>query len=143
MTEKQDLRNRLVVGRRRDGRREFDEAAVQELVELCLKPGVSIARAAMDLDVNPNQLRRWISRYQQQLLQSARDPDPMVIDGVSIDAPGPKVRSRGDMRSPPAFVPVVSPPVAAGIDFATVVDGARATRAATQRRRIRSRRSER
>ncbi|WP_157677844.1 transposase [Burkholderia ubonensis] len=57
MTEKQDLRSRLVVGRRRDGRREFDEAAVQELVELCLKPGVSIARAAMDHDVNPNQLR--------------------------------------------------------------------------------------
>ncbi len=67
MTEKKDLRSRLVVGRRRDGRREFDEAAVQELVELCLKPGVSIARAAMGHDVNPNQLRRWISRRQQLL----------------------------------------------------------------------------
>ncbi|WP_175924246.1 transposase [Burkholderia latens] len=113
MTEKQDLRSRLVVGRRRDGRREFNEAAVQELVELCLKPGVSIARAAMDHDVNPNQLRRWISRYQQQLLQAARDPDPMVIDGVSIDVPGPRGRSPVDMRSPPAFVPAVSPSVPA------------------------------
>ncbi|WGS47177.1 transposase [Burkholderia sp. JSH-S8] len=110
MTEKQDLRSRLVVGRRRDGRREFDEAAVQELVELCPKPGVSIARAAMDHDVNPNQLRRWISRYQQQLLQASRDPDPMVIDGVSIDAPGPRVRSPVDISPPPAFVPVVSSP---------------------------------
>src|SRR5690242_12110997 len=108
MTEKQDLRSRLVVGRRRDGRREFDEAAVQELVELCLKPGVSIARAAMDHDVNPNQLRRWISRYRQQMLQASRDPDPMVIDGGSIDAPGPRVRSPVDMSPPPAFVPVVS-----------------------------------
>ncbi|WP_080420011.1 transposase [Burkholderia ubonensis] len=113
MTEKQDLRSRLVVGRRRDGRREFDEAAVQELVELCLKPGVSIARAAMDHDVNPNQLRRWISRYQQHMPRAPRDPDPMVIDGVSIDVPGPRGRSPVDMSSPPAFVPVVSPPAPA------------------------------
>ncbi|SFY46625.1 hypothetical protein SAMN03159408_07167 [Burkholderia sp. NFPP32] len=43
MTEKQDLRSRLVVGRRRDGRREFDEDAVRELIGFCLKSGVSIA----------------------------------------------------------------------------------------------------
>ncbi|MCB4347820.1 transposase [Burkholderia vietnamiensis] len=79
MTEKQDLRSRLVVGRRRDGRREFDEAAVQELVELCLKPGVSIARMAMDHDVNPNQLRRWISRYQQHTLQTPTRPNTVQI----------------------------------------------------------------
>lgn len=36
MTEKQDLRSRLVVGRRRDGRREFDEDAVRKLVEFCI-----------------------------------------------------------------------------------------------------------
>lgn len=53
MTEKQDLRSRLVVGRRRDGRREFDEDAVRELGEYC-QPEVSITRAAMDHDVNPN-----------------------------------------------------------------------------------------
>ncbi|KIP17118.1 transposase family protein [Burkholderia sp. MSHR3999] len=100
MTEKQDLRSRLVVGRRRDGRREFDEAAVQELVELCLKPGVSIARAAMDHDVNPNQLRRWISRYQQHMPRAPRDPDPIVIDGASIDVSGSRGRSPVDMRSP-------------------------------------------
>ncbi|WP_241969282.1 transposase, partial [Burkholderia pseudomallei] len=67
MTEKMDLRSRLVVGRRLDGRREFDEDAVRELVGFCLKPGVSIARAAMDHDVNPNRLRRWISRHQQHV----------------------------------------------------------------------------
>ncbi|KGW98317.1 transposase IS3/IS911 family protein [Burkholderia pseudomallei MSHR456] len=54
MTEEQVLRSRLVVGRRRDGRREFVEDAVRELGEYCLKPGVSITRAAMDHDVNPN-----------------------------------------------------------------------------------------
>ncbi|MBW5288298.1 hypothetical protein [Burkholderia gladioli] len=40
MSEKQDLRSRLVVGRKRDGRREYDDAARDELVQLCLQPGV-------------------------------------------------------------------------------------------------------
>ncbi|MFP3801951.1 transposase [Paraburkholderia sp. SIMBA_027] len=108
MTEKQDLRSRLVVGRRRDGRREFDEDAVRELVEFCLKPGVSIARAAMDHDVNPNQLRRWISRHQQQTLQTPTRPDPLVIDGVSIDISGPT--RRAPVSDAQAFVPVVTLP---------------------------------
>ncbi|WP_071761543.1 transposase [Burkholderia ubonensis] len=106
MTEKQDLRSRLVVGRRRDGRREFDEEAVRELVEFCLKPGVSIARAAMDHDVNPNQLRRWISRHQQQTLQTPTRPGPLVIDGGSIDIPGPM--HRAPVSEAQAFVPVVT-----------------------------------
>ncbi|MBN3783632.1 transposase [Burkholderia sp. Ac-20345] len=109
MTEKQDLRSRLVVGRRRDGRREFDEEAVRELVEFCLKPGVSIARAAMDHDVNPNQLRRWISRHQQHTLQTPPRPDPLVIDGVSIDIPGSA--RRVPMSEAQAFVPVVTAPL--------------------------------
>ncbi|MEK6381850.1 transposase [Burkholderia cenocepacia] len=108
MTEKQDLRSRLVVGRRRDGRREFDEDAVRELVEFCLRPGVSIARAAMDHDVNPNQLRRWISRHQQHTLQTPMRPDPLVIDGVSIDIPGPA--RRVPVSEAQAFVPVVTAP---------------------------------
>ncbi|WP_186144487.1 transposase [Burkholderia gladioli] len=108
MTEKQDLRSRLVIGRRRDGRREFDEDAVRELIEFCLKPGVSIARAAMDHDVNPNQLRRWISRHQQHMLQTATNRDPLVIDGVSIDIPG--TAHRVPMSEARAFVPVVTTP---------------------------------
>ncbi|WP_243712159.1 transposase [Burkholderia pyrrocinia] len=64
----------MAVGHRRESRRAFDEDAVRELVELCLKPDVSIARAAMDHDVNPNQLRRWISRQQQRTLQTPRGP---------------------------------------------------------------------
>lgn len=84
MNENQDLRSRLVVGQKRGGHREFNEDAVRELVALCLRPGVSIARAAMDHDVNPNQLRRWIVRYQPQILHNSREPEPMVVDGVSI-----------------------------------------------------------
>ncbi|KVV42275.1 transposase [Burkholderia territorii] len=112
MTEKQDLRSRLVVGRKRDGRREFDEAARQELVELCLKPGVPIARAAMDYDVNPNQLRKWITNYQQrQLAQSQLAPGAAVADGVHIDIPVSTIRHT-PAESPSAFMPVVSAPPA-------------------------------
>lgn len=48
---------------------------------------MSIARAAMDHDVNPNQLRRWTARYQTQVQHGCPASDPMVIDGVSIDVP--------------------------------------------------------
>lgn len=111
MIENRDLRSRLVVGQKRDGRREFDEDAVRELVVLCLKPGVSIARTAMEHSVNPNQLRRWISRYQQQqILSSAGNPDPMVIDGVSIDIATSTAESLESEKTMPAFVPVIAGP---------------------------------
>jgi transposase len=114
MTEKSDLRSRLVVGQRRDGRREFDEDAVHELVTLCLKPGVSVARTAMDHDVNPNQLRRWVTRYQQrQVPHVPADPgpsEPMVIDDVPIDVVREAARSPSNVSVTPAFVPVVTAP---------------------------------
>lgn len=111
MNENRDLRSRLVVGQKRDGRREFNEDAVRELVALCLKPGVSIARAAMDHAINPNQLRRWITRYQQQILHDPREPDPTVIDGVSIDIAAPTVGSPRNTGTLPVFVPVIPAPV--------------------------------
>jgi transposase len=111
MNENQDLRSRLVVGQKRDGRREFNEDAVRELVALCLRPGVSIARAAMDHVVYPNHLRRWIVRYQPQILHSSREPEPMVVDGVSIDISAPSIKDSAEANTLPAFVPVVPSPI--------------------------------
>ncbi|OXJ20850.1 transposase, partial [Burkholderia sp. HI2714] len=108
MTEKQDLRSRLVVGRKRDGRREFDEAARQELVELCLKPGVSIARTAMDHDVNPNQLRKWIASHQQRQVKGSSG-DGAVRGDAPADARESAARHSW-LEAPSAFVPVVSTP---------------------------------
>jgi transposase len=107
MNERKDLKSRLVIGMKRDGRREYDEGALEELVDLCLKPGVSIARMAIEHDVNPNQLRKWISRYQQR----QQDRESMLIDGVSIDMAPTRARAIESPQS--AFVPVVaaSPPV--------------------------------
>jgi transposase len=80
-----ELKSRLVVGRKRDGRRRYSVVAKQELVAACLKPGISVARMAYEHGVNANLLRKWITQYQG--------------DGaVAIDAPGAMV---------PAFVPVV------------------------------------
>lgn len=88
MTEKKDLRSRLVIGQKRDGRREYDGEARDELIGLCLKRGVSIARTAMEHDINPNLLRTWVTQYRQK--QAAREPlaqIPEVPDGVMIDMP--------------------------------------------------------
>ena len=101
MSEKKDLKSRLVTGMKRDGRREYDEDALDELVELCLKSRVSIARMAIEHDVNPNQLRKWIARYQQRQVR-----DLTADDGVSIDMVPTLTRAIEPVQ--PAFVPVVT-----------------------------------
>ena len=58
--ELDDLRQRLVVGRKRDGRCVYDEAAKAQLVALCKRPGVSVARLARECGVNANQVSRWL-----------------------------------------------------------------------------------
>jgi transposase len=109
MTEKHDLKSRLTIGRKRDGRREFDEDAIEELVQLCLKPGVSIARTAMDHDVNPNQLRRWITRYQQrESTHASAIRETEAVDGVSIDMAPARSRASDPPQQP--FVPVIAAP---------------------------------
>jgi len=63
MTEmNEELLARLVVGRKRDGRCNYDPLAKQALVGKCLKPGVSVARVAMLYGINANLLRTWIAK---------------------------------------------------------------------------------
>ncbi len=85
---KSQLSRPLVIGHLRDGRCRYDPVAKQELVDICLQPGVSIARKALDYGVNANLLRKWINQYQ---------------------APR-QVRNADDLASTlPAFVPIVAP----------------------------------
>jgi len=56
----EDLKLRLVVGRKRDGRSVYDEAAKAELVTLCMRPGASVSRLARECGVNANQVSRWL-----------------------------------------------------------------------------------
>lgn len=56
----EDLKRRLVVGHKSDGRSVYDEAAKSELVALCRQPGASVSRLARECGVNANQVGRWL-----------------------------------------------------------------------------------
>ena len=89
MTEQTtELKQRLVVGRKQDGRNCYDPQAKRELVEACLRPGVSVAKLALTHGINANLLRTWISNYQRQLLA-----------GVSLQP---------SAAMPAAFIPVMA-----------------------------------
>jgi transposase-like protein len=53
----------LVVRGAINGRRTYSKAAKQALVQLCLRPGVSVAGTALAHGINANLLRRWMTRY--------------------------------------------------------------------------------
>jgi transposase len=56
----EDLKRRLVVGHKSDGRSVYDESAKAELVTLCMQPGASVSRLARECGVNANQVGRWL-----------------------------------------------------------------------------------
>ena len=92
MTEKPiELSKRLVVGHKRDGRSLYDKEAKRELIEACLRPGVSVARMGLQHGINANLLRTWITRYRRQC---AGHPPALAVSGTT------------------AFVPVVAAEVA-------------------------------
>ena len=92
MTEQiAELKQRLVVGHKQDGRCCYDPQAKRELIEASLQPGVSVAKLALAHGVNANLLRTWIGKHQRQLLAAnssrttATTPSPF-IPVVSIKA---------------------------------------------------------
>lgn len=88
MTEQTtELKQRLVVGRKRDGRNCYDLQAKRELIEASLQPGVSVAKLALMHGINANLLRKWIGKHQRQSLV-----------GGSL---------RPSIITPAAFIPVV------------------------------------
>ena len=69
MTEQiTELKQRLVIGRKADGRCCYDPQAKRELIETCFLPGVSVAKLALAHGINANLLRTWITKYQRQSL---------------------------------------------------------------------------
>ena len=50
---------------RRDGRRRYEPASKERLIEACLRPGVSLAGLALQHGVNANLLRKWVARRRQ------------------------------------------------------------------------------
>ncbi|MCP1907256.1 MULTISPECIES: transposase [unclassified Bradyrhizobium] len=79
---------RETLGVLRNGRRRYGPASKQQLVEVCLRPGGSLAGLALQHGVNANLLRKWLAKRQ---LQSGNGP--------------------AEARAPiaPAFIPVSAP----------------------------------
>ena len=55
----------LIVRHGRDGRCLYDPEAKRELVRVCLQPGTSIAKVALEHGINANLLRKWIDLYRE------------------------------------------------------------------------------
>ena len=69
MTEQiTELKQRLVVARKQDGRCCYDPQAKRELIEACFLPGVSVAKLALAHGINANLLRTWMTKHQRQSL---------------------------------------------------------------------------
>jgi len=69
MTEQMtELKQRLVVSRKQDGRCCYDPQAKRELIEASLQPGVSVAKLALAHGINANLLRTWMTKHQRQSL---------------------------------------------------------------------------
>ncbi|MGC8732939.1 MAG: IS66-like element accessory protein TnpA [Halothiobacillaceae bacterium] len=92
MTEQTtELVRPLVVGHKRDGRSCYDPEAKRQLIEACLRPGVSVARLAMQHGVNANLLRTWITRYRKQCETSGAVAALPAFVPVATVSPGPRV----------------------------------------------------
>jgi transposase len=52
---------RLVIRHKNDGRAVYDPQANAQVVQACKRPGVSVARMALQCGINVNLLRRWIA----------------------------------------------------------------------------------
>jgi transposase len=84
MTEQiSELKQRLVVGRKQDGRSCYDPQAKRELIEAGLQPGVSVAKLALAYGINANLLRTWMTKHQRQSLaggsvQRSAVPAPFI-----------------------------------------------------------------
>jgi transposase len=97
-----ELAQRLVVGRKRDGRSIYDEKAKHELILACREPGASLAKVARACGVNANQLASWVRQYERSVAQStppigeivqaqAQDFVPMRIEAAEQAAAEPVV----------------------------------------------------
>jgi transposase len=94
-----EIVQRLVIGRKRDGRNCYDPEAKRELVEACLRPGVSVARLAMQHGVNANLLRIWIGRYRKKQESGLAMPAPFSAFVPVVTAKLPALAGRSGLQA--------------------------------------------
>jgi transposase len=79
-----ELAQRLVVGRKRDGRCVYDERAKLDLVMAARQPGVSVAAIARGCGVNANQVSRWLREHEQRQLPK-RTAEVAEVDSAFVE----------------------------------------------------------
>ena len=102
----------LVVGHRSNGRNIYSKQGKLRLVEICLRPGISLARVALQNGLNANLLHRWVREYLDgqrsvhagtsvagqflPVLPMSKSARPATADSViEIDVAGATIRLRG------------------------------------------------
>jgi transposase len=92
----EDLKRRLVVGHKSDGRSVYDKAAKSALVALCLQPGASVSRLARECGVNANQVGRWLREHGHggRARKAVADVVPAPAAFVAVSMPPPSTTRR-------------------------------------------------
>jgi transposase len=100
----EDLKRRLVVGHKSDGRSVYDESAKAELVALCMQPGASVSRLARECGVNANQVGRWLRENGQGRRRTAVATAPKPASFVAVPVlPAPATPVVQDVGVAPAM----------------------------------------
>ena len=76
----EELARRLVIGHKRDGRSIYDAQAKAELIEICRRGEVSMAKLARECGVNANQLNSWVRQRERVLAAGAPGLTGEVIE---------------------------------------------------------------
>lgn len=101
----EDLARRLVVGRKRDGRGIYDPSAKQELVEICRRAGVSVAKVARECGINANLLATWL-RKREAALADVVDVGADPAAAAFIAVPIAQVRHEPVQSTQPCVAPM-------------------------------------
>ena len=84
MQKNTEVLSGLVVGHKSDGRCRYDPKVKQELIRQCMKPGVSVARMALQHGVNTNLLRTWITKAQRAIAKQMVVPEVSAPDAQAF-----------------------------------------------------------
>lgn len=83
-----ELKSRLVTGHRQDGRCVYDPKVKAEIVRICMRPDVSVARVAMQCGINANLLHSWIGKRRDACdMQPAAVRVPAVANAATDVVP--------------------------------------------------------
>lgn len=107
-----------VIRVRSNGKRDFDPRDKRQLVEACLRPGVSVSGMALKVGIKTNQLRKWI-----QLHQVANETAATDRAEPALPAFVPVALERLPAQAPTSTQPSPRPPLTPALLTARLPNG--------------------